>query len=172
MHSYDTNSYFLISVLTKTDSKATNMCFFKYIFQLIILVPIFTDFADVVFSNPILITTASFCGCIAQTPYSSFVVVLCYSSSFLILFSFLLYIKFGNTGPRDNAQRFSENSPERVYNKPSLFDTIFTPSGVFETYSAGENQTSISGTTKDSAELEQEERPSLLVSRWNLQYST
>ena len=108
MHSYDTNSYFLISVLTKTDSKATNMCFFKYIFQLIILVPIFTDFADVVFSNPILITTASFCGCIAQTPYSSFVVVLCYSSSFLILFSFLLYIKFGNTGPRDNAQRFSE----------------------------------------------------------------
>jgi len=97
-------------------------------------------------------------------------------SGFLIPFSFLLYIKFGNTGPRDNAQ---QNLPERVYNNCNIsstadeqFDTVVTPSDitVFDTCTAGENQTSVSGTTKDSTE--QEERQSLLEDRWNLQYST
>ena len=36
-------------------------------------------------------------------------------NGFLIPFSFLLYIKFSNTGSTDNAQCLSANSPERVH---------------------------------------------------------
>ena len=155
----------------KNRQQSYKYLFFKYIFQLIILVPIFTDFADVVFKP--------------HTHHYSFILWLYYAmappiSGFLIPFSFLLYIKFGNTGPRDNAQCLSENSPERVYNSCNIpstadekVDTVVTPSDVtvFDTCTAGENQTSVSGTTKDSTELEQE-RQSLLEDRWNLQYST
>ena len=75
---------------------------YKYIFQLIILVPIFVDFVDFVL--------------VAHVCHYSFILWVLFAiappiSGFLIPFSFLLYIKFCNDGSQDSSPNNAQDNP-------------------------------------------------------------
>lgn len=87
----------------------------KYIFQLIIFVPIFVDFVDFVL--------------VAHVHHYSFILWVLFAtappiSGFLVPFSFLLYMKFGNDGSQNNspnnAQDIAPANRNRLHPKADL----------------------------------------------------
>ena len=127
--------------------------FFKYVFQLIILIPIFVDYADVVIKPHI-------------HDYS-FILWVYYAvappiSGFLIPFSFLLYIKFGNAGSRNNPQCLSNaqgasnrrdiRSTADEQRSPFMNVIAFTSSDVYMTAVENHGQTDVHGANKHSTE--------------------
>ena len=143
--------------------------FFKYIFQLI-LIPIFVDYADVVFKPHI--------------HHYSFTLWVYYAiappiSGFLMPFSFLLYIKFGNPGSMNNPQHVS-NPQGCLRNRCDIRSTIdeqcspfiddFSSSDDYVTAHEKHGQTCVQGASTNSTK--QAEGQSLLEGGLNIQYSS
>ena len=134
---------------------------FKYIFQLIILIPVFVDFSYVVFNH--------------QTHHYSFILWVYFAiappvTALLIPLSFLLYMKFGNAGSKNDPQPAPVKSCSTTDDQCSSFTNViaFASSDVYVT--AMENRTHVDVTTEHSTE--QAEGQYLLEGRWNMQYST
>ena len=142
--------------------------FFKYIFQLIILIPIFVDYADVF--KP-------------HIHHYSFTLWVYYAiappiSGFLIPFSFLLYIKVGNPGSMNNPQHVS-NPPGGVRNRSDIRSTVdeqrslfmdvavFSSSDVYVTAYEKHGQTCVQGASANSTK--QVEGQPLLEPRRSIQ---